>query len=165
MSFRTKGLYIIVVLLCAVWIVHRHMTAGKASAENVADSTRPLEQEAPRMTLDGIFKVITASINKRYVLMDTEELENKLKAVESFTLVDCRVPKAYAESHIDGAINIPLTVFEKRYREIPKDKPVVLVCYLGMFSRVGAKLLVDQGYQTVCSLVGGMKEWDKMHKI
>jgi rhodanese-related sulfurtransferase len=141
------------------------MTAGKDSAENVADSTLHLEQETPRMTLDGIFKVVTASINKRYALMDTEELGKKLKVAESFTLVDCRMPKAYAESHIDGAINIPFTVFENSYHEIPKNKPVVLVCYLGMFSRVGAKLLVENGYQTVYSLVGGMKEWDKMHKI
>ena len=94
-----------------------------------------------------------------------KQTEKKLKAAESFTLVDCRMPKAYAESHIDGAINIPFTVFENSYHEIPKDKPVVLVCYLGMFSRVGAKLLVENGYQAVYSLVGGMKEWDKMHKI
>jgi len=165
MSFRTKGLSVVVVLLCAFGIVHHYMTAGKAFAENAADSTLSREQETSRMTLEDIFKVITASINKRYALMDTEELDKKLKAAESFTLVDCRMPKAYAESHIDGAINIPFTIFEKNYNAIPKDKPIVLVCYIGMFSRVGGKLLTEHGYQTVYSLSGGMKEWDKVHKI
>ncbi|MFK5283238.1 rhodanese-like domain-containing protein, partial [Lacticaseibacillus paracasei] len=40
------------------------------------------------------------------------------------TIIDVREPDEYAEGHIIGARNIPMSVFRDHLKEIPKDRPV-----------------------------------------
>jgi hypothetical protein len=43
-------------------------------------------------------------------------------------LVDVRTPTAFANSHLDGAINIPLSEVAERYAELPRDKEIIAYC-------------------------------------
>lgn len=47
---------------------------------------------------------------------------------EDLTIVDVRSPKAYAEGHVEGAINIPLADLEARVGEVPLGTEVVPYC-------------------------------------
>ena len=42
--------------------------------------------------------------------------------------LDSRSKHAYENEHIEGAINIPTNEIEKRYKEIPKDKIIIVYC-------------------------------------
>lgn len=42
--------------------------------------------------------------------------------------VDTRAESSYKTEHIKGAINIPASDFEARYKEIPTDKKIVAYC-------------------------------------
>ena len=61
---------------------------------------------------------------KRISLDDAKTAFDKGEAV----FIDTRSANAFANEHIKGAINIPWQEVEKRYKEIPKGKTIVVYC-------------------------------------
>lgn len=76
-------------------------------------------------------------------------------------LVDVREKDEVAQLAYDvpNIINIPLSVFEEHYTEIPKDKPVVMVCKAGGRSLRAAGFMVYHGYENVINMKHGMIRW------
>lgn len=74
-------------------------------------------------------------------------------------LLDVREEDEFAEGHIAGAINIPLSELADRYEEIPAEQTIVLVCSKGGRSHMGAEFLVDSGYTRLYNLVDGIYGW------
>lgn len=107
-----------------------------------------------------LWDAFAASKDKRYASINAARLEQMLQSGQELTVVDCREPGLYEASHITGARSMPYDVFMKEHRTLPATAPVVLVCYVGMFSRVAASKLCDSGYTEVLSLRGGMKSWN-----
>ena len=56
---------------------------------------------------------------------------------------------------VKNAINIPIMEIRKRLDEIPKDKKVILSCNTGYTSYCAARILMQNGYNNVYSLMGG----------
>jgi rhodanese-related sulfurtransferase len=54
---------------------------------------------------------------------------------------------------------IPLSEFEERYTETPKDKDVVMVCTVGSRSLRAAGFLVNHGYTNVVNMQHGITRW------
>jgi rhodanese-related sulfurtransferase len=59
-----------------------------------------------------------------------QELKRRLDAGERLVVVDVRQPTGYDvyPGTIPGAIRIPPADLPDRYRELPRDRPLVLVC-------------------------------------
>ena len=74
-------------------------------------------------------------------------------------LVDVREVDEFAEGHIPGAVNIPLTDLADRYQELPVDEAVVLVCSSGVRSEMGALFLNEVGFTNLYNLAGGIIDW------
>lgn len=74
-------------------------------------------------------------------------------------LVDVRTPGEWEESHIDGAVNVPLSQLPARLEELPSDRPLVVYCASGYRSAVAASLLASAGRSPVTNLVGGLAGW------
>jgi rhodanese-related sulfurtransferase len=76
-------------------------------------------------------------------------------------VVDVREPWEYAEGHLPGAVNIPLSTLPARLAELPQDRPILLVCNSGNRSGVAADFLVQQGFpgEKVYNLEGGTYAW------
>jgi len=57
-------------------------------------------------------------------------IEDAKKAVDAgeAIIVDARSNNAYNTEHIEGSINIPAGEMEKRYKEIPKNKKIIVYC-------------------------------------
>jgi hypothetical protein len=55
------------------------------------------------------------------------ELQQRIKDGKA-VILDVRAPEAYNESHILGAINIPLGELASRAKELPKDKLIAAYC-------------------------------------
>lgn len=57
--------------------------------------------------------------------------------------------------------NIPYSVFDERYLEIPKDQQIILACHSGARSRRVAEFLVIQGWsaEDLYNLEGGIIAW------
>jgi rhodanese-related sulfurtransferase len=76
-------------------------------------------------------------------------------------LVDVREANEIAELAYDvpNLMHIPLTQFEERFTEIPKDREVVMVCKSGGRSLRAAGFLVNHGYDKVVNMKHGMIRW------
>lgn len=76
-------------------------------------------------------------------------------------LVDVREKEEVEQLAYDvpNIINIPLSVFEDHYTEIPKDKEVVMVCRSGARSLRTAGFLINHGYTNVVNMEHGIIRW------
>ena len=54
------------------------------------------------------------------------EVKQRLDAATPQILVDVRDRDSYDQSHLPGALSIPLETFPTRLRELPTDTPIVL---------------------------------------
>jgi rhodanese-related sulfurtransferase len=83
---------------------------------------------------------------------------------ESFVYVAVRSPKAFALSHVKGAVNAPAPSFGKAPSTLPKDRTLVLycTCYEEHSSLQVAQFLHDrEGYSRLLALKGGLAAWKK----
>lgn len=92
--------------------------------------------------------------------MHAEELNGELR--DDLTLVDVRSPLEFAAGRIPGAINIPLPDLRKRWREIPRDKPILVYCESGTRSYYAGRILRQLG-ANCRNLAGGMKTYKLTH--
>ncbi|MYD38833.1 MAG: rhodanese-like domain-containing protein, partial [Chloroflexi bacterium] len=79
--------------------------------------------------------------------------------LDDYQLIDVREDDEYAEAHLPGAINIPLSEFMARVDEIDEDLPVLLVCNTGVRSAQAAMYLASLGYDQLYNLEDGTKGW------
>ena len=79
---------------------------------------------------------------------------------ELVTIVDVRTPEEYAEKHIPGAINIPLSGLASGSDELSRDKVIVTTCGKGGGrSEQAAELLNQIGFTKARFLCGGTSGW------
>ena len=84
----------------------------------------------------------------------------KISQLNSDTiLVDVRTADEYSLGSIPGAINIPVDELRNRLSELPKDKPIVVTCAVGLRGYLAYRILVQHGYKDVKNLSGGYKTW------
>ena len=63
----------------------------------------------------------------------------------------------------DEVLNIPFSIFDENYDELPKDRKIVVACHLGIRSLRVAQFLVIQGWDeaNIFSLEGGIEAWQQ----
>lgn len=69
-----------------------------------------------------------------------EDVEKK--DINQVTILDIRPEDAYCRGTVEGAINIPMQEVDNRRDEIPRDKPVYVLCHTGEWSASTAKEMV-----------------------
>lgn len=79
---------------------------------------------------------------------------------EQALIIDVRTPEEYAERHVAGALNIPLSVIEDEISNhvATKDQAMVLYCRSGNRSNQARVALEDIGYTKVYDL-GAIGNW------
>ena len=80
------------------------------------------------------------------------------KAEKPFVL-DVRTEQEWDEGHIDGAHHIHGGVLTDRFAEVPKDRPVSVICGSGYRGSIAASFLKREGYEAVSNVLGGMTAW------
>ena len=84
--------------------------------------------------------------------------------IENSYIIDVRIPDSYRTKTIEGAVNIPLASLRNRLEEVPKDKKVILVCDSGYTSYLASRILIQNGFNNVYSLMAGMKLYKEIQK-
>ena len=90
-------------------------------------------------------------------------LEAKEKVENGAILIDVRTKSEYIESHIEGAVLLPVDdINEKTILEISDNKNTVLVVYCASGNRSGraVNILKDLGYTNVYDL-GSINNWEE----
>lgn len=65
------------------------------------------------------------------------------------------------EADVKQIVHLPYSELDKRFGELPANRPVVIVSGKGNRGMDAAKFLLDQGYQDVAILDGGMAAWEQ----
>jgi rhodanese-related sulfurtransferase len=80
---------------------------------------------------------------------------------EGALLVDVREPAELAQVGYAGCevVNIPLSQFEERWKEVPRDRDVILACAVGERSLKATYFLMYQGYDRVMNMRPGIARW------
>ena len=89
-------------------------------------------------------------------LVSAEGLHRMITGTSNIVLVDVRAPLEFAESHIQGAVNIPAPDLRIRHQELDPDKPTVVICSTGNRSSLAASMLKQYGFKQVHNMAGGM---------
>lgn len=82
---------------------------------------------------------------------------------QELLVLDVRSEREYDRGHVPGAIHIPHTDLNQRFKELEgwQQKPVVIYCETGGRARNAATLLQAHGFEQVFHLDGDMREWRK----
>ncbi|CCF22135.1 Rhodanese-like (plasmid) [Pseudorhizobium banfieldiae] len=80
---------------------------------------------------------------KGALLVDVRE-QNE---VDQVAFADCEV------------LHIPMSEFEQRWREVPRDREVIVACAVGARSLKATYYLMYQGYGHVANMKHGMARW------
>ena len=76
----------------------------------------------------------------------------------TLTLVNVCSEEECELNTIEGAVNIPLNELRERLGELPKGRPVVVFCAVGLRGYIAARILMQRGYE-VYNLSGGLKTY------
>lgn len=76
-------------------------------------------------------------------------------------LVDVRERELFEKLSLDvpDLLNIPMSEFEQRFAEIPRDREVVLVSSDGQDSLRATYYLMREGYTDVLNMTDGIAKW------
>ena len=94
--------------------------------------------------------------------MYTKTFEELKQDSRTKLILDMRKPEEYKRETYPEAENIYYEEFEARKNELPKDRPIYLICYTGNKSDDWAETLTGEGYEAY-SLKGGYQEYLRMY--
>lgn len=76
-------------------------------------------------------------------------------------VVDVREPNEFGAVRIEGSVLLPLSTFGLRYVELPKDRPLLMLCKSGSRSILATAHLIRNGWTDVSNVAGGIDAWQR----
>jgi SulP family sulfate permease len=78
---------------------------------------------------------------------------------ENAVVLDLREPEEYLRGHVPGARLLPLRTVLEEGPDLPRDRPLLLVCRSGRRTSRAIHMLLDMGYENLHGLQGGILAW------
>ena len=88
-----------------------------------------------------------------------KELKSSLDKGDKLVLLDVREEWEYSLAKLDGSILIPLGTLPQSLTRLNRDSEIIAICHHGMRSADATNFLLQQGFQNVKNLVGGIDAW------
>ena len=74
-------------------------------------------------------------------------------------IIDVREPDEFVAERIAGVVLLPISQFVARHQELPKDRPLLMLCAAGSRSTSATMYLLQAGWTDVRNVTGGMIGW------
>ncbi len=87
------------------------------------------------------------------------EIADVARRSPATVLLDVREPEEYAHGYAPGARNLPQAELASRLDEVPRDRPVQVICQSGYRSLRSAQFLAQMGYGNIANVRGGTAAW------
>jgi C1A family cysteine protease len=102
--------------------------------------------------------------NRQYVDIAATKAKQLIDTCYTITVIDVRNFDEYNTYHMSGAINIPLSEFgctSCLFNKLKSSKDNILIVYCqdGDKSPFARELLIENGFQNVYNLIGGLDDW------
>ena len=101
----------------------------------------------------------TAVLAAPYKNIASVEAKKLVEQKKNVFLLDVRTPQEYAQARLKGSVLIPINEIERRMQEVPKNRPVLVLCAVGSRSNLVAGFLANKGYGEVYNLTDGLVGW------
>jgi rhodanese-related sulfurtransferase len=88
--------------------------------------------------------------------ISVRELAELSKQKPSPMVLDVRGKLEYETLHLEGAVHMQAPDTRKRFGEIPKGKPIYIICNSGHRSSLASSVLKQKGIHDVVNVAGGM---------
>ena len=119
---------------------------------------RPLNMTAIEATNRGLADMDWAMLTSSNPVHEVDPAALEARPPEA-VLLDVREPQEFAAGHVPGARNLPQAELATRLSEVPRDRPVYLICQGGFRSLRAAQFLSQMGFKDVTSVSGGTEAW------
>jgi rhodanese-related sulfurtransferase len=95
--------------------------------------------------------------------IDVADASARLEAAdpEGPLLVDVREKDEYRTVRANGAVLVPMSEFAERAGELPRDRPIFVICASGNRSAAATGFLLRSGWTDVSNVAGGTSEWER----
>jgi len=77
-------------------------------------------------------------------------------------MLDVRERDEFVSVRIEGSLFIPMSQLGVRLQDIPKDRPIMVICASGNRSVSATGYLLSAGWEDVGSVAGGISTWERM---
>ena len=77
-------------------------------------------------------------------------------------VLDVRELDEFRNVRVEGSLFIPMSQLGARMQDIPRDRPIVVLCASGSRSSSVTGYLLQQGWQDVGSVAGGIDSWQRL---
>ncbi|MEJ2240999.1 MAG: MBL fold metallo-hydrolase [Candidatus Bathyarchaeota archaeon] len=94
-------------------------------------------------------------------LLTVQELKNWLHNNDDLFILDVRTDNEWEKEHIENINHIYVGNLKNRLTEIPKNKPIAVICSVGNRGSIGASILRQANRKNVSNVIGGMIAWKK----
>jgi rhodanese-related sulfurtransferase len=94
--------------------------------------------------------------------IDVATLNDRLNGDNPPAILDVREPWELDIAKVDGVIAIPLGDITRRFGELPKDRPLAVMCHHGGRSAQATGWLRNQGYDNATNVAGGIDAWARL---
>ena len=91
--------------------------------------------------------------------IDTLTLKERLDGENPPAVLDVREPWEIDIASIEGALTIPLGEITGRVGELPRDRPLAVICHHGGRSAQAAMFLEARGFKNIYNLQTGVDGW------
>jgi rhodanese-related sulfurtransferase len=94
--------------------------------------------------------------------IDATEADRRRRENPRALVVDVRETNEFEAVRLeDGVALVPLSQFGDRWQELPRDRPLLMMCAGGGRSAAAASHLLRNGYTDVVNVAGGMIDWER----
>jgi rhodanese-related sulfurtransferase len=95
--------------------------------------------------------------------IDVAGAASRLSAADphAAVLVDVREDAELVEVRVRGATHVPTSGFIERAAELPKDRPLLIMCATGVRSAAVTGYLLRSGWTDVTNVDGGIVAWQR----
>jgi hydroxyacylglutathione hydrolase len=92
-------------------------------------------------------------------LLSVHQLKDMLDRNEDLLVLDTRGQDEWDSGHIAGSLHIYVGHLEQRLGDVPKGRPLAVICNVGHRAGLGASILLRAGYPKVYNVLGSVKAW------
>ena len=133
------------IILIAAWIIY--------------SVTQPSVSVQPQTTTSPF--VQTQSVNQRlgYQVISVSDARAMIQSSSNLLVVDVRTSGEFAQGHLQGSINMPLSDLPTEISGLDRNRPILVYCQTGHRSAQAAAILVNAGFTQVYDMDGGLNAW------
>jgi rhodanese-related sulfurtransferase len=93
--------------------------------------------------------------------IDVQEAAARRAGPDKAIVVDVRELDEFATVRLEGAALLPMSTFADRHAELPKDRPLLVMCHVGGRSAAATAFLIRSGWTNAINVAGGIDAWER----